>query len=232
MLVKYWMNRDVIKVDVDDSMQEATTLMKEHNPTLLAVTNSGKLVGVITDRDIKRASASDATTLSVHELMYLLAKIKCKDIMIDHPVTVPPDFTLEETADLLLSNNISAAPVVDYQGKILGTISQRELFVALVSMSGLPNRGMQFAVMVEDKPGSIKEVTDAIRTCGGRLVSILTSYDRAPAGFRNVYIRAHSIDRKRMEQLKDEIGKKARLLYVVDHLENKREEYAESSRVA
>lgn len=232
MLVKFWMKTDVFTVDVNDSMYQATSLMKQHNPVLLPVMRNGRLVGVITDRDIKRASASDATTLSVHELSYLLSRITCGEIMSKDPVTVPDDFTIEEAAHTLLSKQISGAPVVNKNGTIVGIISQRELFVALISLTGLPKRGVQFAFRVEDRPGSIKEVTDIIREYGARLVSILTSYDRVPAGYRHVYVRAYDIDRARLDQLKEELRAKAALLYIVDHLENKREEYPESNRVA
>ncbi|MCA1960729.1 MAG: CBS and ACT domain-containing protein [Desulfomonile sp.] len=230
MLVKYWMQEDVVTVDVDDSMSEATTLMKQHNPVLLPVMKNGRLAGVITDRDIKRASASDATTLSIHELSYLLTKIKCGEIMSKPAITIPADFTIEEAANTLLANQVSGAPVVNRTGEIVGIISQRELFVALISLSGLPKRGVQFAFEVEDRPGSIKEVTDIIREYGARLVSILTSYDRAPAGYRHVFVRAYAIDRSRLDQLKQLLREKATLLYAVDHLENKREEYIELNR--
>ncbi|MEJ2717612.1 MAG: CBS and ACT domain-containing protein [Deltaproteobacteria bacterium] len=232
MLVKYWMRKAVITVDADDSMHEALTRMKEYFVPLLPVLKEGRLVGVITDRDLKRASASDATTLEIHELLFLLAKVKARDIMTKNPITVSPDYTLEETASVLLKNNISGAPVLDDQGRVVGTISHREIFKALISLTGLEKRGLQFAFQVEDRPGSIREVTDVIRAYGGRLVSIMTSYERAPAGQRHVYVRAYQIDRAQIPQLEGELREKAKLLYMVDHRENRREEYIEASRVA
>ncbi len=228
MLVKYWMKRDVVTVDVDASMQEAIGLMKEHRISILPVMKRDKLVGVITDRDLKRASASDATLLGVHELNYLLAKIKISDIMSKAPITVPPDYTLEETASLLLKNRISGVPVVEAGGKITGIITKMDLFRALISLTGLEKRGVQFAFQVEDRPGSIKEVTDVIRNYGGRLVSILTSYERAPAGFRNVYVRAYKLDRGKTRELLKDLREKAPVLYMMDLRDNVREEYIES----
>jgi len=231
MLVKYWMNSDVVTLDVNDTMQDALSKTKEHRLPLLPVLRKGKLVGIITDRDLKRASASDATTLDVHELAYLIAKIKAEDIMTKHPITVPPDFTLEETAAVLWMNNVSGVPVVDAQGNIVGTISQKDIFRALISLSGFTHRGLQFAFRVEDRPGSIKEVTDIIRKFGARLVSILTSSERAPAGYRNLYVRLYDIDRDKLPALMAELKQKAFMLYMVDHREDTREEYAESSVV-
>ncbi len=232
MLVKYWMKKTVVTVDINDSMQDAISLMKEHFVPLLPVLKRGKLVGVITDSDLKRASASDATTLDVHELAYLISKIRVQEIMTKNPITVPPDFTLEETAARLLMNDISAAPVVDEEEKIVGTISQRELFLALTSLSGFARRGVQFAFMLEDKPGSIKEVTDIIRGYGARLASILTSSERAAEGYRHVYVRAYDVDRDKMDQLLKELREKSELLYMVDHRDNKREEYVQTGRSA
>ncbi len=231
MLVKYWMRKVVISVDVNDSMQEAISCMKEYRLPLLPVLREKKLVGVIADRDLKRASASDATTLSVHELAYLISQIKVESIMTKDPITVAPDDTLEEAAGILLKNEISGAPVVDHHGRIVGTIGQREIFGALVSLCGLEQRGVQFAFQVEDRPGSIKEVTDIIRGYGGRLVSILTSYERAPAGQRHVYVRVYNMDREKMPQMIAELKKQALMLYMVDHRENKRVEFVESSRI-
>ena len=89
MLVKNWMSKNVVKIDVNNSMQDATKLLKENNITILPVMKNENLVGVITDRDLKRASASDATTLEVHELLYLLSTIKVKQIMRTDPITIP-----------------------------------------------------------------------------------------------------------------------------------------------
>lgn len=230
MLVKYWMRKDFVTVDINDSMQDAMTLMKEHKVALLPVLRRDQLVGVVTDRDLKRASASDATTLDIHELIYLLSKIKIGEIMSKSPVTVPPDYTIEEAASVLLKHDISGVPVVDKEGRVLGLVTKQEMFKALISLSGLERRGIHLAFQLEDKPGSIKEVTDIIRGHGGRLVSILTSYERAPVGYRHVYVRAHSLDRADIPKMLEELRQKGTVLYLVDHRDDKREEFIESFR--
>jgi len=213
-------------------MQEAITKMKEYFVQLLPVLKDGTLVGVITDRDLKRASASDATSLDVHELAYLIAKITCEEIMSKNPITVPPDFTLEEAAALLLHHKISGAPVVeDNGGRLVGTIGQRDIYRALLSLTGFEKRGLQLAFNVEDRPGTIKQLTDVIRKYGGRLVSILSSYERAPSGHRHVYIRAYNLDRDQVPQMVEELKTKGTLLYLVDHREGTREEFVQSERV-
>ena len=223
LLVENWMNPNVITVDADDSMLDATKLLKEHNIRHLPVLEKGKLVGVITDRDLKRASPSDATTLEAHELLYLIATIKVREIMTKNPITVPYNYTIEEAAEILLQAKISGMPVVDKDGDVIGTITQTDLFKVLISLTGVGKKGVQFAFLLEDRAGSIKEVADIIRSYGGRMASILSSYEKAPEGHRYVYIRMYDVDQTKMPQLKEELKKKAKVLYIVDSRDNKRE---------
>ena len=113
MLVKNWMTKTVITVDVKDSMQDAINSLKEYDIPMLPVMKKGKLVGIVTDRDLKRASPSHTTTLEVHELLFLISEIKVRNIMTKDPITVPPDFTVEEAAELFFRKGISGAPVTE-----------------------------------------------------------------------------------------------------------------------
>jgi acetoin utilization protein AcuB len=204
-------------------MQNAVKLMKQNEIRMLPVLEKGKLVGIITDRDLKRSAASDATMLDVHELLYLVSKIRVREIMTKDPFTVPQNYTVEEIAEVLLKNKISGAPVVDQNGDLVGTITQTDLFRVLIALTGVGSRGIQFAFQLEDRPGSIKEVADVIRKYGGRMVSILSSYEDVPAGYRKVYIRMRSIERPKLQKLKEELSRTAALIYMVDHRENIRE---------
>ena len=225
MLVKHWMKKQVITIDANDSMHDAIHLLKKHDINMLPVMKKGKLVGIVTDRDLKRASASDATTLEIHELLYLISKIKVEEIMTKDPITVPEDFTIEETAEILFKHKISGVPVVDHYGDIVGIITQNDVFRILIALTGVERKGIQFGLEVEDLPGSIKKVEDIIREYGGRMTSILTSCDMAPEGFRRLYIRMYGIDRFKLNKLRDSLREKASLLYMVDRREAKRETY-------
>lgn len=225
MLVKNWMNARVITADVGDCMLDAMKLLKENDIRMLPIVKGGNLVGIVTDRDLKRASASDATTLEAHELLYIIANIRLEEIMTRDPITVPFDFTVEEAAEVLLRNKISGVPVVDHEGKVVGTITQTDIFRVLMSLTGVGKRGIHFAFRLEDRPGSIKEIADVIRKYGGRMTSILSSYERAPEGYRNVYFRIYEVDRERLPDLIDDCRGIAPLLYMVDHRENRREIY-------
>ena len=217
MLVETWMSKPVITINADDSMQKATALLKEKHIRILPVMEKGKLVGIITDRDLKRASASDATSLEIHELVYLLSKIKVKEIMTKEPITVSPYYTIEEASRTLLEKKISGVPVVNEEGRVIGIITRDDLLRVLVNLTGVDKLGIQFALQVEDSAQSIHEVTDIIRKYEGHMVSILTSYEKAPQGYRNVCIRAYRVNRGQLPQLLDDLKRKSKLLYMVDH---------------
>ncbi|MBW1887829.1 MAG: CBS domain-containing protein [Deltaproteobacteria bacterium] len=225
MLVRNWMSKDVITVNINESLIDAIKLLKHNDIGRLPVMKKDEMVGIVTDRDVKRASASDAVSLEIHELLYLLSKIKIEEIMSEDPITVPPDYTVEETAGVLLENKISGTPVVDDQVQVVGIITQNDLFRALISLTGERKKGIQFAFKAEDRPGSIKELADIIRNYNGRLVSILSSYKNAPEGYHNVYIKAYQIDPEKISQIKKELREKATMLYFLDQRENKREVY-------
>ena len=216
MLVGNWMTKDVISVDVNDSMQDAAKLIRGHKIKHLLVMENGKLVGIVTDRDLKRASASDVTTLEIHELLFLISEIKIGDIMTKDPITIPLDCTIDEAAQILLEHKLSGAPVVDDEGQVAGVITQTDIFRVLVLFTGVKKAGIQFAFQLEDRPGSIKEVSDIMRNYGCLVVSILSGQD-VQAGYRRVYIRVRDCDRERLEELKEELKAKANVLYVMDH---------------
>lgn len=220
MLIKNWMTKDVITVGPNTSMQSAMRLMQEHHIRTLPVMKKEKIVGVVTDLDIKRASASDATTLEVHELHHLLSKLKVKEIMNTEPILVPFDYTIEEAAEIMTHNQILGMPVVERKQHLVGVITKTDVFKALISLTGSGKKGVQFALLIEDHPGSIKGLTDIIREYGGRLLSILTSYDGVPQGYRKLYLRVFAINRQQLGELKQKLVNRAKLLYMIDHREN------------
>ena len=223
MLVKNWMSKSPIVASVNDSLPEVAERLATHRIRMLPVLNKEQLAGVITDRDIKNASASKATSLAAYELLYLLNRLKIKSIMTKAPLTVPYDHTLEEAANLLIKHKISGAPVVDGENRLAGVITQTDLFRAIISLAGGNTRGLQIALRTEDRPGSIKDLADIIRKYNGRIVSILTSYDDVRDGDRKVYFHLHGVEHSDLANMQDELSQKASLLYIVDHVRNKRE---------
>ncbi len=226
MLVNDWMSAPAITVDIQDSMHRAVELMTERTIGMLPVLDNGRLVGIVTDRDLKRAAPSPVVMFDIKQIMYHLARVKIEAIMSRNPVTVRPDLTIEETAQLLRENNISGCPVLDRQDEVAGVITKNDIFRALTSVSGLPKRGLQFGFMVEDRPGSIKEITDTLRQYHARLISIMTTYEKTPPGYRYLYIRTFNIDRKRLPDMKRDLSGIAKMLYMVDLRDGTRDTYA------
>ncbi len=216
MLVKNWMSYPVITVNLETYLKDAAKLMEEHNIRGLPVLSEGRLVGYITDKEIKRASASEVSRLEYVPAMYrMITHIQVKEFMTENFARILTDYTVEKAAEIMMENKLSSAPVVDREGNLKGVVSQTDIFRALVSFIGTKKEGIQFAFQLEDRTGSIKEVTDLIRMFGGRIESILSSSYRVPEGFRRVYIRIYDIDESRMQELKTELMSRFSLLYVV-----------------
>ena len=112
--------------------------------------------------------------------------------------------------------------MVDGSGELCGVITQTDLFNATLYITGLRKRGFHLAFVLEDTPGSIMDIVNVVREFGGRMASILSTYERAPDGYRNVYLRFTDVSRDRIDNLITILKSKARLRYMVDHRENRR----------
>ena len=215
MLAKEWMAVDPIVVDENTSIMKATQLMKEHGIRRIPVVRDKKVVGIVSDRDVKEAAPSKATSLDVHELYYLLSEIKIKDIMTPDPITLNENDSVEKAAVIMLENRISGMPVVDKDGNVVGLITQTDVFKVMISISGAYRSPIQVAFDLEDKPGSLHALINALRNHGARVVSVLTSHDHMPAGRREVYVRLQNMDDNELTDMIDELKKDFKVLYVI-----------------
>lgn len=119
-------------VTPQDSLLDASKLLKENGFKHLPVVDNGKLVGIVTDRDLKRASASDATTLEVHELLYLLDKVKVNQIMVNDTVTVKEEDLVASAAKLMVERKVGCLPVVS-NGLLVGIVTKGDMVKLLAS---------------------------------------------------------------------------------------------------
>ena len=142
MLIREWMTKDVITVTPDTSMLKASKLMKDHNIRRLPVLDGKRVVGIVSDRDIRAASPSKATTLDMHELYYLLSEVKVKDIMTSDPVTVYDTDAVDAAALLMENKGIGGLPVVDGSGELVGIITDHDIFRVLVDFCGASKGGL------------------------------------------------------------------------------------------
>ncbi len=130
-LVKDWMTRDPVVISPKTTLPEAYQLMKERRIRRLPVVDNGKLVGIVTLGDVREASPSDATTLSIYELNYLLAQLSADRIMTREALSVSPDATIRDAARMMLEHKIGGLPVVE-GGKVVGILTESDIFRLVV----------------------------------------------------------------------------------------------------
>ncbi|HUS16912.1 MAG TPA: CBS domain-containing protein, partial [Chloroflexia bacterium] len=133
-LVRAWMTTSVEVAHPDSPLTEAYNRMMQRGIRRLPVVDSGRLVGLVTLGDLREARPSSATSLSIYELNYLLAKLTIGVIMTHAPYTVTPDTPVAQAARLMLKHKIGGLPVVDESGTLLGIITESDIFRLLVGM--------------------------------------------------------------------------------------------------
>jgi acetoin utilization protein AcuB len=213
MPVQNYMSKDLITVDEDASIMKASKIMKQNGIRHLPILRKGRLVGIVSDRELKEATPSKATTLDIHEMYHLLDQIKVKSLMPKQLFTITPGETVEKAAAVMLQRNISALPVVDPQGTLQGIITKGDVFRAFVAISGINTASLALGFELPDQPGAVKGVTDVIRAHGGRIVSILTACAEGNGGFLQVFIRARDVADE--EALRKNLEGKAKMLYYI-----------------
>ncbi|WP_456385179.1 CBS and ACT domain-containing protein [Desulfolithobacter sp.] len=206
MLIKDWMTTAILTVDINTSVMRATRIMKENNIRRLPVMSHGKLVGVVTDRDLKEASPSTTSEVDLHEMYYLLSEMKIKDVMTDKCISLRDDDTLEKAALVMLKEKISGIMILDNEGNLVGLLSETDILRGFIHATGIQDGAHQFVIDMPDKPGSVSRVIDLLRKQDARVLSILTSFDDAPPGMKRVAIRI-SIDDTNVDTLKEAISK-------------------------
>ncbi len=213
MLVRNWMTPNVITVNPDTSLLKTGKLMRDNNVRRMpVVSNDGKLVGIVSDRDVRDASPSKATTLDMYEMHYLLAEIKASTIMTPNPFTVKPDDTVEMAAMLMLDHKIGGLPVVD-QGNLVGIISEQDVFKALVNITGVREESFQVGFSIANRQGAMKPIFDLVRKRGARILSVLSNNNSE--GERQIFLRMKRLENSEQENaLVDEIKEYCNVLYV------------------
>ncbi|MBU0673346.1 MAG: CBS and ACT domain-containing protein [Proteobacteria bacterium] len=213
MLIQDWMAKDVMTVDENTSLMRATRIMKENSIRRLPVVSHGKLIGIITDRDVKDASPSKTTSLDIHELYYLLSEMKVKDVMTADPLTLVGSETLEKAAVVMLQSKISGLPVVDPSGHLIGLLSETDVLRGFIHSTGIKNGALQYVFDLPDEAGSVTRVTQVLKENSARIISILTSFDDAPPDMKRVAVRIASLDTDEEEILTSSLKKQFTVVY-------------------
>lgn len=174
MFVGERMTHRVITVPQDMPVQEALKLMHQDHIRRLPVLDSrNRLVGIVTESDLQNASPSEATTLSVWEISYLLSKITVERVMSKNIITVAEDTPIEEAARVMADNKIGALPVIKGD-ELVGIITETDLFKIFLELLGARYPGVRLSVLVLNIPGTFAQLTSAIFEAGGNIHSVAT----------------------------------------------------------
>lgn len=170
MHVRSRMTRNPVTITRQTTIAEALDLMRRHNIRRLPVMDRDNLVGIVTDRDLSDVSPSPATSLSIFEINYLLAKMKIADILPkkQEVFTISPDAYVEEAAIVMREHKVGALPVLG-NGKLVGIITETNIFDAFIEILGVKEPGSRITLEVEDKPGVLADVTQLIKNQGSNI---------------------------------------------------------------
>ena len=195
MYVGRKMTTDLITVTPDTPLVKARDLLREHNIKQVPVVDQkGKLLGILTDRDIKQAWASPATTLSIYELTYVLQKLTVESVMVRDLITVTPNSTIERAAKILHDRKIGSLPVVE-DGKLVGIITSTDLMEVLLDGLGVQEESGRLVVLVRDRIGVLADVCSILKDANISSVSMITLPLHQHPGIHELVMRVHSADR-------------------------------------
>jgi acetoin utilization protein AcuB len=168
--------RDPITISPDASFYEARNIIYEKGIRHLPVVDkNNRLVGIVTDRDIRKAAPSDATLLSVQELNYLLGKLKVSSFMTpkEKLITITPDTIIEEAVQLMHDNKIGCLPVLG-EDKLYGIFTETDALDHLVDVFGFKEKGTRLSIALEDKPGTMLGVFEIFKKHNVSVTSLVS----------------------------------------------------------
>jgi acetoin utilization protein AcuB len=191
MLVRDVMRPNPVTVTPETTLPEAMRLTAQRGIRHLPVVEHGQLVGIVSDRDLKRAMASPATSLEAHELRYLLDRARVREIMSAGVITIGPMMPIEEAARLMVQEKIGALPVTE-AGRLVGIVTETDVLTLFVRAMGVGEPSSRLDVPLGHEPTALVEVTRALGEAGVGISSIVTL--RGPDGTREAVVRVPTID--------------------------------------
>ena len=201
MYVGWNMKTHLVTVTPETTVFKARELMDGHRISHLPVTDgAGHLVGIVTDRDLKEAWASPATTLSVHELAYILQKMTVANVMTQEVLTATPDMTIERAANLMIENKIGALPVVR-AGRLLGIMTVIDLMELLLIALGLGDDSKRFSLLIADRDAVSARVASLLNEAGIGIHSVIVAPLRGHDGVWQLILRVGIDDYSRAVEL-------------------------------
>ncbi len=188
------MHTDLITVSPETTLVEAKQTLEDKDiDHLLVVNKNQKLVGILSDRDLKQNWASPATSLSTHELNYLLEKVTVSMIMVKTVVTVPTSTTIERAALIMQQNRISSLPVME-NDELVGIITSTDVMGVLLDAIGIGDNSVRLCVFVKDTIGKLAELTNTLKNAGINIQSLISYPEKKHPNITQLVIRVAETD--------------------------------------
>ena len=203
MFVAKRMTPNPTTIESTTTIADASELMRKRNFRRLPVVDNGRLVGIVTDRDLRTVAPSPATTLSIFELNYLLAKMQVNDIMHKNVITIPVDATIEEAALIMSTRHIGGLVVVGENGSVVGVITETDIFNSFVEIMGLKEGKIRFTFKVSNQVGVLHDISGVFKDLGINISSLATYPVEDGA---EMVIRFNAQDTVELEKRLTEIG--------------------------
>jgi acetoin utilization protein AcuB len=191
MLVQDIMKSTLVTISPRTTLPDAVKLTRERGIRHLPVLDGDKLVGIVSDRDLKRAMASSATALEAHELRYLLDRVKVAEIMTRAVVTIGPAFPVEEAARVMVKEKISALPVTD-GGRLVGIVTETDVVELFVRALGAGEPSSRLDVVLGRDRTALTEMVETLERAGVPISSVMTLVDAR--GSREAIVRIATIN--------------------------------------
>lgn len=206
MKVKHYMTKDVITVTSDIKITDAVDLMEDNGFHRLPVVKEGQFIGLITEEVIAQNSPSKVSSLSIYEMNYLFDKVLVKDLMKKEVQTIDEDMLIEEAALLMTEKEITVLPVLDENKKIIGIITHKDIFKALIELTGYKDSGARVLVeTTEDRIGVIAEISKALANHDINLTHIFVN---RPEEHIEITIQTSDMDGEKSKNTIEELGYK------------------------
>lgn len=198
MLVGERMSKPVITLTPDMPITDALNLMKREHIRRAPVVRDGKMVGIVSDKDLLNASPSPVSSLSIWEMNYLLSKITVEQVMTKNVMSVAEDLPIEEAARIMADNKIGGMPVMR-DGNVVGIITETDLFKIFLEFMGARESGVRVTALIEDKPGVLAKITEAVASQKGNFISFGVFSGEDPST-RMLTFKANGIDKDALRQ--------------------------------
>ena len=200
MIIKTVMTPNPIYVSPDTSLTEAKNLMTKHNINKLPVIDKkNRLAGIVTKNDLAKAGPSDATTLDVYEIGYLLSKLTVEKVMTKKVLVVSEDEVVEEAARIMVEHDIGCLPVMK-DDILVGIVTESDLFRLFTEIFGASQPGIRINLESADKPGVLSGIMTKIGALNGNIISVVTRESKK-VGDRRFTIKATGITLNQMKQI-------------------------------